>query len=407
MTYSSTAILAFFVHCIVNYDALRNRHYRNTTPAGKSYRLLMLSVAAFYVFDAFWGVLYDAHMIAAVFADTVLYFAAMAATVFLWTRYVISYLHERSWFIKALYYTGWFFLASIGAVLILNFFMPVMFWFDESGVYHTGNLRYAILIIQVVMFMSSACYVLFTSKGRNQSEKRHHLAIGLFGLSMSILVVIQVTYPLLPLYSIGWLLGTCILHTFVLEDLKEDRRLELEEMIRREEEHERELGSAKQLAYRDSLTGVKNYNAYVEAEQQMDERISSGDVKEFGVAVFDVNGLKQMNDTRGHEAGDRLLQDSCHMICSTFKHSPVFRIGGDEFVVLLEDEDYKNRVSLLKGFEEQADMNLRDGSQVVASGLATFRSGEDNSYRQVFERADTRMYERKGILKAKENVQGV
>ena len=80
MTYSSTAILAFFVHCIVNYDALRNRHYRNTTPAGKSYRLLMLSVAAFYVFDAFWGILYDAHMIAAVVADTVLYFAAMAAT---------------------------------------------------------------------------------------------------------------------------------------------------------------------------------------------------------------------------------------------------------------------------------------------------------------------------------------
>ena len=399
MTYSSTAILAFFVHCIVNYDALRNRHYRNTTPAGKSYRLLMLSVAAFYVFDAFWGVLYDAHMIAAVFADTVLYFAAMAATVFLWTRYVISYLHERSWFIKALYYIGWFFLASIGAVLILNFFMPVMFWFDESGVYHTGNLRYAILIIQVVMFMSSACYVLFTSKGRNQSAKRHHLAIGLFGLSMSILVVIQVTYPLLPLYSIGWLLGTCILHTFVLEDLKEDRRLEVEEMIRREEEHERELGSAKQLAYRDSLTGVKSYNAYVEAEQQMDERISSGDVKEFGVAVFDVNGLKQMNDTHGHEAGDRLLQDACHLICARFKHSPVFRIGGDEFVVLLEGEDYKNRVSLLQTFEEQAEMNLCNGSAVVASGLATFRDGEDNSYRQVFERADARMYDRKGILK--------
>ena len=400
MTYSSTAILAFFVHCIVNYDALRNRHYRNTTPAGKSYRLLMLSVAAFYVFDAFWGVLYDAHMIAAVFADTVLYFAAMAATVFLWTRYVISYLHERSWFIKALYYTGWFFLASIGAVLILNFFMPVMFWFDESGVYHAGNLRYAILIIQVVIFMSSACYVLFTSKGKNQSTKRHHLAIGLFGLSMSILVVIQVTYPLLPLYSIGWLLGTCILHTFVLEDLKEDRRLELEEMIRREEEHERELGSAKQLAYRDSLTGVKSYNAYVEAEQQMDERISSGDVKEFGVAVFDVNGLKQMNDTHGHEAGDRLLQDACHLICARFKQSPVFRIGGDEFVVLLEGEDYKNRVSLLQTFEEQADMNLCNGSTVVASGLATFRDGEDNSYRQVFERADARMYDRKGILKS-------
>ena len=63
----------------------------------------MLSVAAFYIFDAFWGVLYDAHMITAVFADTVLYFASMAATVFLWTRYVVNYLSERSWLNKALH----------------------------------------------------------------------------------------------------------------------------------------------------------------------------------------------------------------------------------------------------------------------------------------------------------------
>jgi diguanylate cyclase (GGDEF) domain len=401
MTYSSTAVLALFVHCIINNDALRNRHYRNTTPAGKTYRLLMWSVAAFYIFDAFWGILYDAHMMTAVFADTVLYFAAMAATLFLWTRYVVNYLHERSWVIKALYNIGWLFLASMSGVLILNFFVPVMFWFDEGGVYHTADLRYAILIIQVIMFMSSACYVLFISKGKNQSAKRRHLAIGLFGFAMGILVIVQVTYPLLPLYSIGWLLGTCILHTFVLEDMKEDRRLELEEMILREEKQKKELGSARQLAYRDSLTGVKSYNAYVEAEQQVNERIASCELQEFGVVVFDVNGLKRTNDTHGHEAGDRLLQDACHLICARFMHSPVFRIGGDEFVALLEGEDYQNRLSLLADFETQAEMNQCNGSTVVASGLATFRPGEDNSYRQVFERADARMYDRKGQLKAK------
>ena len=402
MNYSSTAILALFVHCIINNDALRNRHYRNTTSAGKTYRLLVLSVAAFYIFDAIWGILYDAHMIPAVFADTVLYFAAMAATVFLWTRYVVDYLQERSWLIKALYYIGWFFLVIIAVVLILNFFVPVMFWFDENGVYHAADLRYAILIIQVIMFMSSACYVLLISKGRNQSAKRRHRAIGLFGFAMAILVVVQVTYPLLPLYSIGWLLGTCILHTFVLEDMKEDRRLELEEMILREEKQKKELGSAKQLLYRDSLTGAKSYNAYVEAEQQVNERIASSELQELGVVVFDVNGLKHMNDTLGHDAGDHLLQDACRLICTSFKHSPVFRIGGDEFVALLEGEDYQNRVLLLADFETQADLNLRNGSTVVASGLATFRPGEDNSYRQVFERADARMYDRKGLLKAQE-----
>lgn len=402
MSYSSTAILALLVHCIINNDAIRNRHYRNTTPAGRAYRLLMLSVAAFYISDAFWGILYEAHMMTAVFADTVLYFAAMAATLFLWTRYVVNYLQERSWVIKVLYYIGWLFLASMSGVLILNFFMPVMFWFDEEGVYHAADLRYAILIIQVVLFMSSACYVLFISKGNNQSAKRRHLAIGLFGFAMGILVIVQVTYSLLPLYAIGWLLGTCILHTFVLEDMKEDRRLELEEMILREEKQKKELGSAKQLAYRDSLTGVKSYNAYVETEQEVNELIASNELQEFGVVVFDVNGLKHMNDTYGHEAGDRLLQDACRLICARFMHSPVFRIGGDEFVALLEGEDYQNRTSLLAEFETQADINLCNGSTVVASGLATFRPGEDYSYRQVFERADARMYDRKGLLKAKE-----
>lgn len=402
MTYSSTAIVALLVHCIINNDVVRNQHYRNATPAGKTYRLLVLSIAAFYISDIFWGILYEEHMIAEVFANTVSYFALMAATVFLWTRYVVNYLEEWSWLNKVLHYIGWFFLAFIAVVLILNFFWPVMFWFDEDGVFHSGKLRYNILIIQIIMFVVSAGYVLFVFKGRNKSEKRHHRAIGLSGFAIAVMLGIQVTNPLLPLYTVGWLLGTCILHTFVLEDMKEDRLLELEEILLREEKQKKELGSARQLAFRDSLTGVKNYNAFVEAEQQINERIASGELREFGMVVFDVNGLKRMNDTHGHEAGDRLLKEACHLICEMFKHSPVFRIGGDEFTAILEGEDYQNRKSLLADFERQAEVNQRNGSAVVASGLSAFRPGEDNNFRKVFERADARMYDRKRLLKAKE-----
>ena len=106
MTYSNTAIFAFLVHCIVNHNALRNKHFRNDTPAGKTYRLLMLSVAVFYIFDAFWGVLYDAHMITAVFIDTMFYFIAMTATVFLWSRYVINYIQENNRLSRAFKYVG-------------------------------------------------------------------------------------------------------------------------------------------------------------------------------------------------------------------------------------------------------------------------------------------------------------
>lgn len=170
-----------------------------------------------YIFDALWGVLYEAKLISAVFADTVLYFVAMAATVFLWTRYVIHYLQEKNWLITVLYSIGWVFLAFIGGALILNFFIPVMFRFDENGVYHAENLRYIILTMQIILFLLSAFYVLITAKGKDLRIRSRHWAIGTFGIAMTIMVILQTFYPLLPMYSIGCLLGTSILHTFVLE----------------------------------------------------------------------------------------------------------------------------------------------------------------------------------------------
>ena len=145
---------------------------------------------------------------------------------------------------------------------------------------------------------------------------------------------------------------------------------------------------------------MKSTHAYVETEKALDARIASGQIREFGVVVFDMNGLKLVNDTRGHEAGDQYIRDACRMICRQFLHSPVYRIGGDEFVAILEGEDYQNRKNLITSFENQVEENLKSGLAVVASGLAVFRREQDHSYRRVFERADQRMYDRKGYLKA-------
>ena len=399
MTYTSTALLAMIVHLIINYHVFNNTFYKKDSRVGASYRGLVVSMLGFYIFDAFWGVLYDARLITLVFIDTVLYFIAMAATVFHLTRYAVCYLQVRNVRVRVLYYTGWVFTGFMALSLILNFFMPVMFWFDEAGNYHAGNFRYVALAMQVLLFMSVAVLVLVTGFRGYRGSRRHHLAIGMFALTMTIMVILQVSFPLQPMYSIGCLLGSCIIHTFVVEDLKEDRRLELEEMVRREAQKEKELDSARQLAYTDPLTGVKSSHAYVEMEKELDLRIAHGDLKELGVIVFDLNDLKKTNDTRGHEAGDQMIQTACRMICRKFKQSPVYRIGGDEFVSVLEGEDYRNRNTLLSEFERIVELNQKDGKVVVASGLATFRPGIDNSYRKVFERADHRMYERKSNLK--------
>ncbi len=400
MTYSTTGLLALLVHIIVNYDVIRNVHYRKGFPDADAYRGMILAVALFYTTDILWGVLYDAHLVTLTFADTVLYFIAMAATVFMWTRYVFLYLKLNGRFMQVLSVAGWMFLVLVGLVLFLNIFAPLMFWFDPAGNYHAGLMRYFLLGFQVLLFIATSVYVFIVSRKADKAVMHHNNAIGMFGVTMTVMVVLQVFYPLLPMYSMGCLLSVCILHTFVVGDMKEDRRRELEEMLAREQRQKLELGSARHLAYTDSLTGVKNTHAYVETEKHLDERIANGSIREFGVVVFDMNGLKQVNDTLGHEAGDQYIQKACRMICRQFQHSPVYRIGGDEFVALLEGEDYRNRSILISAFETHVEMNLHCGDAIVASGLAEFRPGQDNSYRRVFERADRRMYERKSILKA-------
>lgn len=156
------------------------------------------------------------------------------------------------------------------------------------------------------------------------------------------------------------------------------------------------------LAYRDSLTGVKNKTAYLEAERRMDERIRTGR-PEFAVVVMDINNLKWVNDHRGHDFGDLLIVAASSLICKTFQHSPVFRVGGDEFVALLEHEDLARCPELLKQFEAgMREYNLTahpDSRLSIARGVAVYRSATDLTFSSVFKRADDAMYRNKAATK--------
>ena len=172
-----------------------------------------------------------------------------------------------------------------------------------------------------------------------------------------------------------------------------------DEDVRREQEHLAALSTANLMARRDELTHTKNKTAYHEMEgelqKQMEERHAP-----FGIVVCDINGLKVINDTEGHKAGDAYIKTSCMLICRVFSHSPVFRIGGDEFVVVLRDQDYEKRGSLISSFKRQVEENIRIGEgPVVASGLAEYQPVGDRKVEDVFNRADARMYEDKTRLK--------
>ena len=86
---------------------------------------------------------------------------------------------------------------------------------------------------------------------------------------------------------------------------------------RRTEETEAELGHVQKLAYRDAMTGVKSKQAYVDEVSRLDELIGSGAIKQFAMLVCDVNGLKHINDTYGHKAGDEYICAASKLICES------------------------------------------------------------------------------------------
>ena len=174
---------------------------------------------------------------------------------------------------------------------------------------------------------------------------------------------------------------------------------DLRESLGREEKQKKELKATKKKAYVDPLTGVKNKNAYVEASDSIQRRITDGLEPEFAVAAFDVNDLKRVNDVEGHEAGDRHIKNASALICDVFKRSPVFRIGGDEFMAILEGSDYDNREELETAFNETVDRHKEQGLVVVSAGFADFDPESDATFKEVFQRADLLMYERQRFLK--------
>lgn len=158
--------------------------------------------------------------------------------------------------------------------------------------------------------------------------------------------------------------------------------------------------------YVDPLTHVKNKGAFsVAADELQDQIDGDGEQPVFAVGVFDCDDLKLINDIYGHDKGDIYLKSACRLICRVFQHSPVFRIGGDEFAVLLQNEDFDNRDALVREFEqERARVNetaVNKWEHVhISMGFAVYDPEIASSVDDVVSSADRLMYENKRIRKS-------
>lgn len=149
----------------------------------------------------------------------------------------------------------------------------------------------------------------------------------------------------------------------------------------------------------DQMTDALSRLSLEQFEDRRNAEIKNGTAKEFAVVVCDVNNLKRTNDTLGHKAGDQLIIDAAQFIGSVFSASPVYRFGGDEFTVVLQNRDYQRREELLQTLLRQSEDYPSGKLLVVSGGLAVYRPGEDHSFEEVFRRADDEMYRNKLLLK--------
>lgn len=148
-------------------------------------------------------------------------------------------------------------------------------------------------------------------------------------------------------------------------------------------------------AYTDAATNVGNKAAYQDAVQRIDKmsRRNDGD---YAVLVMDINYLKMYNDKYGHEFGDMLISDASTIIKKVFGNYNIYRIGGDEFAVLINAPEDGLCEKLVKEFRTEQELFNRNAKHYelgvrIAIGYAV-NSADDNDYADVFKRADKQMY---------------
>lgn len=670
MLYATISILALILNIIINRESFKDLRgfSQNLNPEEKAsvrYNRFLMAANCYFIADIAWGILYDKHDVPGVFPvlyiDCILYFLFMFVTMLTWIRYIVAYIDKKRRRTKVLLYASWT-MFTLGLIyLVINYFHPFIFSFNERHEYVTEPGRHIAFILQIALYVVTSTYMLIIARRSHGTEIFRYAAVGLTCLVMELFLVFQILDPSYPFYAMGLMIGITVVHSFVevgekkekeiydhiasglaedyeamyyidvetgeyrefatsqeyegmnvpvsghdfyaetrenveryvhpddrefarslynketmlanlegrksysykyrvmldgqsryfrftvmwandnrhivlcekdiddeitaenlrLENQKKnitfsqiaeslavnydviyyvdaedasfisfefkniygkldmnktgddfyaesqndipnivhkgDRELVLgfldrehlrsalnihkncsidyrimegrkahyvrmtayitndethyiigienrDAEVKKEKQHLKALNTEKELARRDELTGVRNKTAYKELENSVQANIDNGmDYLPFALVVCDANNLKKINDTEGHVAGDEYIRQSAMLLCEIFDHSPVFRVGGDEFVIFLRGTDYSNREALMNTLHSRSREHQQSGEgPVLASGMAEYNPETDSLVEEILDRADKEMYEEKQNLKREE-----
>ncbi|MGM0640995.1 MAG: sensor domain-containing diguanylate cyclase [Thermotogota bacterium] len=158
-------------------------------------------------------------------------------------------------------------------------------------------------------------------------------------------------------------------------------------------EHSQKFYEIKSIAERDGLTGLYNHSKLfvdLEAFQRQEEQIC--------VAFFDLDNFKQINDSLGHFAGDKILQKVADIFQEHIRDDDIaYRYGGDEFVIIFRKTDEENALRIINRFYKY----IKEIHKLLSFSAGVTCSNESKNYRKLLESADKKAYVSKNTGKGK------
>lgn len=210
--YSIVGLIAIATYFFVNKGIY---HFKREDRGSMMYLRYQNCVLLYFVVDTLWGLTSMLDSPTLLYVNTMAYYISMALSVVYCCRYVTSYLSLENVWGKALNTFGAVFAVAEMLVLVVNIFWPIFFWVDDTGNYHANIVRHIALITQILMFAIMSIISFCTINKREGVQRDRQITISSFAAVMTIALLAQTIFPMLPLYTIGLMMGILVVHFFI------------------------------------------------------------------------------------------------------------------------------------------------------------------------------------------------
>lgn len=228
MYYSVIGMIAIVLHLIMNHEFIKID--KNRDEVNKAFKKYVLATLLYFVTDVLWGIFDSLKIPALLYVDTFIYYISMALTIAYLCNYVTQYLHLHTGFGKFIRIFGQVFAVLEIVLLVVNHFVHIFFWIYPDGTYQAYVYRYIALYMQVFLCLLLSIQTGVVMLKAADEMKKRYFTIFFFCSAMGAAIVLQIMYPLLPIYAIGLLIGSGIIHTFVNEGEIEEQFKVLQSM---------------------------------------------------------------------------------------------------------------------------------------------------------------------------------